>query len=231
MMDEPTLMRIDAADTVFWGDLDVPHGACGQVLFAHASGSSRHSLRNQQVVEVLQRSHLGTLLFDLLSAEEEEIDEETHCLRTDIPRLAQRLLATTDWVLRQPDLGALGLGYFGSGTGAAAALVAAAERRELVRAVVTRGGRTDLAGPALERVVAPTLLIVGERDPDVLAQNREAAARLGGPVELVVVPEATHRFEEPGALEEVARRAADWFARHLCLAPDVCGVHARATLR
>ncbi len=231
MMSEPTQVHIEAGDVILSGDLEAPHAACGQVLFAHGSGSSRHSPRNRRVAEALHASHLATLLFDLLTAEEEERDALTRSLGFDIGLLARRLEGATDWALRQPDCGALGLGYFGASTGAAAALVAAAARPSVVRAVVSRGGRPDLAGTLLSRVMAPTLLIVGERDAEVLAKNREAARRLGGPSELVVIAGATHLFEEPGALEEVARLAAGWFTRHLCIAPGAHPVSPGATLR
>jgi putative phosphoribosyl transferase len=191
------------------GDLTIPDAATGLVLFAHGSGSGRHSPRNRYVAGCLNQSGLGTLLFDLLTP-----DEELDRARVfDIPLLAERLGAATGWYLRQPD-GRLPVGYFGASTGAAAALWAAAESPE-VRAVVSRGGRPDLAGPRLGQVRAPTLLIVGGDDREVLALNREAQAQMRCPTELVVVPGATHLFEEPGALEQVAEQAARWFQRHL----------------
>jgi dienelactone hydrolase len=197
------------------GDLAHPPGARGLVLFAHGSGSSRRSPRNRYVAGVLQQAGLATLLFDLLTEEEERRDAATAELRFDIPLLGQRLGAATDWVLAQPETATLPLGYFGASTGAAAALIAAAERPALVRAVVSRGGRPDLAGGALGRVKAPTLLIVGGADTPVIELNRRAMAALRTEVRLEIVPGAGHLFEEPGALEQVARLARDWFERHL----------------
>jgi putative phosphoribosyl transferase len=197
------------------GDLRIPADARGVVLFAHGSGSGRHSPRNQLVAATLDQAGFATLLLDLLTAEEEAAEQAGGMLRFDVGLLADRLQAAMDWLRNEPRTRALPLGLFGASTGAAAALLAAAARPDQVGAVVSRGGRPDLAGPALERVRAPTLLIVGGRDPQVLALNRAAQARLGGPVELVVVPGATHLFEEPGALEQVARLARDWFARWL----------------
>lgn len=201
------------------GDLAVPASARGLVLFAHGSGSSRHSPRNQQVAQALQQRGLATLLFDLLSAEEDAIDRHTRTLRFDIPLLARRLAETVDWAQQDPASpvarAELPLGLFGASTGAGAALVAAAARPAQVAAVVSRGGRPDLAGDALPRVQAPTLLIVGERDTPVLAMNRDAQAQLRAATELVVVPGATHLFEEPGTLERVAELAGDWLVRHL----------------
>jgi pimeloyl-ACP methyl ester carboxylesterase len=185
------------------------------VLFAHGSGSSRHSRRNRYVADELRRAGLGTLLFDLLTAEEEAVDEYTRHLRFDIGLLADRLLAATEWLRSRDDTRDLHVGYFGASTGGGAALVAAARRPEAVSAVVSRGGRPDLAGDYLPKVKAPTLLIVGGLDYAVITMNQDAAARMTAPKELVIVPGATHLFEEPGTLEEVARLAADWFARHL----------------
>jgi len=185
------------------------------VLFAHGSGSSRHSPRNQYVARVLRQAGLGTLLIDLLTADEESVDQYTRHLRFDIELLALRLIGTTDWLRQHPLTDELPIGYFGASTGAGAALLAAADRPDVVRAVVSRGGRPDLAGPALLRVHAPTLLIVGGADAPVIDLNERALELLGGEKELRIVPGATHLFEEPGALEEVARLAADWFARHL----------------
>jgi pimeloyl-ACP methyl ester carboxylesterase len=196
------------------GDLVVPDGASGVVVFAHGSGSSRHSTRNKRVASVLQEAGLGTLLFDLLTASEEIVDERTRALRFDIGLLGERLVAVTDALAGEARARDLPVGYFGASTGAAAALVAAAER-PAVRVVVSRGGRPDLAAEDLRRVVAPVLLIVGSLDREVLALNREAQARLGGPSELVVVPGATHLFEEPGTLDEVARLAERHFTRYL----------------
>lgn len=207
-------MRLSVDSGPIDGDLIVPAGARGVVVFAHGSGSSRHSSRNTHVAEALRAADLGTLLFDLLTAAEERIDERTQQLRFDIGLLARRLVAVTDALDREPPAQGLPVGYFGASTGAAAALVAAADRPG-VRAIVSRGGRPDLAGDALRRVTAPTLLIVGELDRDVLALNREAQQLLAGPSELVIVPRATHLFEEPGALDEVAALAARHFTRSL----------------
>lgn len=193
------------------GQLTVPQAATGLVVFAHGSGSSRHSPRNRQVAAALQDRALATLLLDLLTAEEER-DRATVF---DIELLAKRLVAATGWAAGQPDLGRLPVGYFGASTGAAAALWAAAELGERVGAVVSRGGRPDLAGERLEAVSAQTLLIVGERDESVLELNRDALPQIAGPSELVVVPGATHLFEEPGALDKVSALAADWFSRYL----------------
>ncbi|GAA0644093.1 dienelactone hydrolase family protein [Streptomyces thermocarboxydovorans] len=197
------------------GDLVLPEEPRGVVLFAHGSGSSRFSPRNRAVAAELQQAGLGTLLLDLLTEDEERDDLLTARHRFDIDLLAGRLAATIDWLERRPDTADLPVGLFGASTGAAAALVAAAERPERVSAVVSRGGRPDLAGGALELVTAPVLLIVGGNDQTVLNLNREAAARLRATHEIHVVPGATHLFPEPGALEEVARAAAGWFGRWL----------------
>jgi dienelactone hydrolase len=203
------------ADTIeLAGDLAVPDAPTGVVAFAHGSGSSRHSPRNRYVAGVLNEAGLATLLIDLLTVEEEQLDLRTRDLRFDISLLADRLLAATDWLAADAATRGVPLGYFGASTGAAAALVAAAARPR-VRAVVSRGGRPDLAGAALRDVRAPTLLIVGGADRVVLDLNRDAMRTLQTLVELEVVPGATHLFEEPGALEQVARLARDWFARHL----------------
>jgi putative phosphoribosyl transferase len=199
------------------GDLAVPPGAQGLVVFAHGSGSSRHSPRNRLVARLLQTCGLGTLLFDLLTRDEERDDAATGRWRFDIERLAERLVGATRWVKAQPIVSDLGVGLFGASTGGAAALVAAAKLGGLVQAVVSRGGRPDLAGSALSRVKAPTLLIVGQRDRPVVELNRVAHEQLACPRHLAIVPGATHLFEESGALEEVARLAGDWFARHLHL--------------
>jgi dienelactone hydrolase len=197
------------------GDLALPEGARGLVLFAHGSGSSRHSPRNRLVAAELQRSGLGTLLFDLLTEEEGAVDSVTREMRFDIPLLAERVAKANEWLRSRPETRAFRLGYFGASTGAAAALVAAAERPADVGAVVSRGGRPDLAGDALEQVRAPTLLIVGSLDTPVIRMNEQAMARMRCETKLEIVKGATHLFEEPGTLEEVARLAADWFARHL----------------
>jgi putative phosphoribosyl transferase len=185
------------------------------VIFAHGSGSSRKSPRNREVAATLQDRGLATLLFDLLTLDEEAVDRHTAHLRFDIDFLAQRLVAATDWATGHAVLARLPLGYFGASTGAAAALVAAAERPADIAAVVSRGGRPDLAGPALGRVRAPTLLIVGGDDVVVIGMNERARALMRADVELRIVPGATHLFEEPGALEDVALLASDWFARYL----------------
>jgi putative phosphoribosyl transferase len=181
------------------------------VIFAHGSGSSRLSPRNQMVAEYLQRGGLGTLLFDLLT----EVETRSRANVFDIPLLAERLEAATDWVKTQPEISELPIGYFGASTGAGAALVAAAEGTQPIAAVVSRGGRPDLAGDALDKVTAPTLLIVGGNDEAVIGLNRMALERLTGHTKLVIVPGATHLFEEPGTLEEVARLAEEWFVKYL----------------
>jgi len=208
-------VRIAAGRASLDGDLTLPPGARGVVLFAHGSGSSRHSSRNRYVAQELRRSGLGTLLMDLLTSEEEAVDARTGHLRFDIDLLAERLGAATDFLRDDPRTSRLAVGYFGASTGGGAALLAAADRPAEVGAVVSRGGRPDLAGAALPRVQAPTLLIVGGRDEPVIEMNREALAGLRCEKRLEIVPGATHLFEERGALEEVARLAAGWFARHL----------------
>jgi putative phosphoribosyl transferase len=213
-------IRIEVADVVagrgyIEGDLRLPEVPRGLVVFAHGSGSSRRSPRNRMVAAELNVGGFATLLFDLLTATEEQVDVRTRELRFDIDLLAGRLLAAGDAVAGRDDVGALSVGTFGASTGAAAALVAAAARPGSVQAVVSRGGRPDLAADMLLQVQAPTLLIVGGRDPMVLQINREAAGRLTCEHELVLVPGATHLFEEPGTLEEVARLAGAWFGRHL----------------
>jgi putative phosphoribosyl transferase len=202
------------------GILGFPAAARGVVVFAHGSGSSRHSPRNRFVARVLQDARFATLLIDLLTSQEERVDAVTGHLRFDTGLLGERLLLITDWLRAYPDTRALPLGYFGASTGAAAALAAAAERPDAVGAIVSRGGRPDLAQPAIPRVRAPTLFIVGELDQVVLELNRQAMRGLPAEQELAVVPGATHLFEEPGALEEVARLATEWFVRHLAAMPD-----------
>jgi putative phosphoribosyl transferase len=197
------------------GDLVVPAGACGLILFAHGSGSSRHSPRNQFVARTLERRHLATLLIDLLTPREEVIDERTAEYRFDIPMLAARLVAIVDWLRRRSDTEPLGIGLFGASTGGGAALIAAATRPREISAVVSRGGRPDLAGTALPHVEAPTLLIVGGLDLPVIQMNRDAMKQMNGEVVLEIVPGATHLFEEPGTLDRVAALAGDWFVRHL----------------
>jgi dienelactone hydrolase len=197
------------------GDLVVPADARGIVLFAHGSGSSRHSPRNRLVADALNRAALATLLVDLLTPDEEAVDERTGELRFDIGLLAGRLVGIVDWLGSGAPVGPLPIGLFGASTGAAAALAAAASRPDQVYAVVSRGGRPDLAGPDLPRVRASTLLLVGGRDDEVLRLNNQALADLTSTAELRVVPGATHLFEEPGTLEQVAREAAEWFGAHL----------------
>jgi dienelactone hydrolase len=208
-------VTLPAAGVALPGNLDVPAGAGGVVVFAHGSGSSRFSPRNREVAAALRARGCGTLLIDLLTPEEDEVDRHTRHLRFDIPMLAERVAAIGDWVLDGGAGEGLSLGYFGASTGAGAALIAAAGQGERVAAVVSRGGRPDLAGEALGRVSAPTLLIVGGNDPEVLDLNRQALQRLNERSRLEVVPGATHLFEEPGKLEAVADLAADWFARAL----------------
>ncbi|WP_116042702.1 dienelactone hydrolase family protein [Amycolatopsis palatopharyngis] len=196
------------------GDLGVPERPQGVVVFAHGSGSSRHSRRNRGVAKALRRSGFATLLIDLLTADEEQVDIRTRQLRFDIELLAERVGQAVEGIRERADIGSLGMGLFGASTGAAAALVTAAQDRSL-RAVVSRGGRPDLAGQALVEVTAPTLLIVGGLDEEVLHLNRQAATRLSAPHHLEVVAGASHLFEESGALDEVARLAASWFQRYL----------------
>ena len=208
-------VRVGAGGVVLDGGFAVPDGARGVVLFAHGSGSSRHSPRNRFVAEALREGALATLLLDLLTPEEEAVDARTRQLRFDIALLADRLVGTIDWLAQQPAARGLPVGLFGASTGGGAALVAAAERPDAVGAVVSRGGRPDLAGDALPLVQAPSLLIVGGDDEAVIGLNRRAMARMSAPVTLEIVPGATHLFEEPGALEQVARLARDWFVRYL----------------
>jgi putative phosphoribosyl transferase len=212
-------VRLGAGQVELDGDLVVPAGASGVVLFAHGSGSSRHSPRNRRVAAALRGAGLATLLLDLLTAAEEERDRTTAELRFDVGMLAGRLVAAVDWLLGEAVTAGLPVGAFGASTGAGAALVAAVERPRAVAAVVSRGGRPDLAVAALARVRAPTLLIVGGRDPQVLDLNRAALAELPPSSRLEVVPDATHLFEEPGALDQVAGLAAAWFTRHLGTPP------------
>jgi dienelactone hydrolase len=209
------LVRISLPDGLVDGNLVIPAGATAIALFAHGSGSSRHSPRNRAVARELQRAGLATLLVDLLTAREDAADQGTGRFRFDIGLLASRLVSATKWLSDDEETAALRVGYFGASTGAAAALVAAVQLPAVVGAVVSRGGRPDLAAAALSSVKAPTLLIVGGADTAVIEVNRFAFERLAGRKELVVIPGATHLFEEPGALEEVARRAADWFREYL----------------
>jgi len=206
--------RIPAGRATLDGNLSIPENATALVLFVHGSGSSRHSPRNQFVARTLNNAGLGTLLFDLLTPEEEAIDARTAELRFNIGLLAERLVHATKWAKQQEQTRDLRIGYFGSSTGGAAALVAAAEVQQDVRAVVSRGGRPDLAGEALPKVRAPTLLIVGGNDDVVIELNEQARDRMRCEVKLEIVPGATHLFEEPGALETVAKLASDWFLLH-----------------
>ncbi|MBS0605485.1 MAG: dienelactone hydrolase family protein [Parachlamydiales bacterium] len=196
------------------GDLEVPQGAFGIVVFAHGSGSSRHSPRNKHVAKTLQKGGLATLLIDLLTMDEEEEDMATAHLRFDIGLLTKRLCAVTDWLMKDKKAAHLQIGYFGASTGAAAALSAAAEKKGAVKAVVSRGGRPDLA-THLPQVEAPTLLIVGGYDVPVIGMNEEALELLQCEKKLIIVPKATHLFEEPGALDQVAQLALSWFSQHL----------------
>ena len=208
-------VRVSADRVGLEGNLAVPGSARGVVLFAHGSGSGRHSPRNRYVARALREAGLATLLVDLLTEEEEEVDLRTRHFRFDIGLLAERLVGATKWLAQNSDTRNLRIGYFGASTGAAAALVAAAEHPKPVGAIVSRGGRPDLAGPALPRVAAPTLLIVGGNDFPVIDMNRDALEQMRTEKRLEIVPGATHLFEEPGALEQVARLAADWFVGHL----------------
>jgi putative phosphoribosyl transferase len=208
-------VRIAAGGVTLEADVAVPGSASGVVLFAHGSGSGRHSPRNRYVAGELQRAGLATVLADLLTPEEERVDAGTGALRFDIGLLAGRVAALTDWLVDREETADLGVGLFGASTGAAAALVAATARPASVEAVVSRGGRPDLAGGLLRLVRQPVLLIVGERDRTVLDLNRAAMQELDGETRLEIVPGATHLFEEPGALERVARLARDWFVGHL----------------
>ncbi len=213
----PTVVEVSIASDgrEVRGELRVPEHARGAVAFAHGSGSGRYSARNRFVAQELRRLSLATLLIDLLTAEEETIDLHTRHLRFDVGLLGRRLVAATDWLAGNPHTSGLAIGYFGASTGAGAALVAAAHKPDLVRAVVSRGGRPDLAGAALPYVKAPTLLIVGGNDEPVIGLNRRAMAQLRAPHELTIVPGATHLFEERGKLDEVARLSRDWFKRYL----------------
>lgn len=214
--DVPTVeARIEVAEGTVTGDLAVPDDPVGAVAFAHGSGSSRHSRRNREVAATLQRAGLATLLMDLLTPDEEAVDLRTRQHRFDIALLAGRVGASVRWLRHEPRTRGLGLGLFGASTGAAAALVAAADPRDEVAAVVSRGGRPDLAGDALPRVTAPTLLIVGGEDREVIGMNEQAAARMHTGVALEIVPGAGHLFEEPGALDRVAELARDHLLRQL----------------
>ena len=208
-------LRVPVAGATLSADLVAPVDARGIVLFAHGSGSSRHSHRNQFVARILQESQFATLLIDLLTADEERVDNQTRELRFDIALLADRLSAVVSWTSQQSTLKDLPIGLFGASTGAAAALVAAVRHPDLVRSVVSRGGRPDLAGESLPKVTSPTLLVVGGYDDAVLVLNEQAKAKMPGEVTLKIVPRATHLFEEPGALAQAADFAAAWFWRTL----------------
>ena len=209
-------MKIPVGEVVVEGTLTLPPGAKSVVLFAHGSGSGRFSPRNQYVAKEFNKAQIGTLLFDLLTQEEEEQDVVTAEYRFDIPLLAERLIGATEWLRNDPKTKKLAFGYFGASTGAAAALIAAAKLPTDVSAVVSRGGRPDLAGDFLLRLTVPTLLLVGGLDTEVIELNREAMAKLNNEKKLVIIPGATHLFEEPGTLEEAAKIATEWFLRHLC---------------
>jgi putative phosphoribosyl transferase len=212
---KPQPVRLEIAGITLNGDLGLTAGARGLVVFAHGSGSSRHSPRNRAVADVLQQARLATLLLDLLTDREDAADARTGEFRFDIPLLADRVAAALDWTAAHPPTSSLPVGLFGASTGAAAALIAAAKRPALVRAVVSRGGRPDLADAWLDAVTAPTLLVVGGLDETVITLNRQALERLKAVKELQIVPGATHLFEEAGALERVSQLARDWFLQHL----------------
>jgi len=216
-------VRVPAGWVELAGDLVIPAGAPALVIFAHGSGSSRFSPRNRFVAGVLNQAGFATLLFDLLTPAEEDLDRSSGQLRFDIPLLAARLEAATAWARQEPELAGLRVGYFGASTGAAAALIAGANRPEDVGAIVSRGGRPDLAADYLDRVRAPTLLIVGGNDPVVLDLNRQALQRLRCEARLEVIPGAGHLFEEPGAMERVAELARDWFRIHLVAGQEGTG--------
>ena len=214
-MVQPAAVQIKAERALIEGDLAIPIKSNGLVVFAHGSGSSRFSRRNQFVAHVLQDGGYATLLLDLLTSNEEAIDNETREYRFDVDRLGHRVISAIDWAASQQRVARLSVACFGASTGAAAALIAAAERPQLVRAVISRGGRPDLAGFALPKVQAPTLLIVGGDDEPVIALNRAAMRRMRAPVQLEIVPGATHLFQEPGALESVSRLALQWCTKYV----------------
>jgi pimeloyl-ACP methyl ester carboxylesterase len=216
-MASPAAVQIRVGRFLIEGDLVVPARAAGLVVFAHGSGSSRFSRRNRAVAETLERGGHGTLLLDLLTHEEDLVDRRTREYRFDVGRLGTRVVAAVDWADGHPALAALPVATFGASTGAAAALIAAAERPERVRAVISRGGRPDLAGYALAKVQAPTLLIVGGNDEPVIELNRAAMRYMRAPVQLEIVPGATHLFEEPGTLERVSQLALAWCTTHLAV--------------
>ena len=211
----PASITVPIGGELLTGDLGMPEAPRGIVLFAHGSGSGRHSPRNQYVARMLEQRNLATLLIDLLTPREEAIDERTAEYRFDIPMLGGRLVALVDWLRRRKDTASLPIGLFGASTGGGAALIAAADRPREIAAVVSRGGRPDLAGASLARVIAPTLLIIGGLDQPVIQMNRDAMKYMPGEVKLEIVPGATHLFEQPGALERVAETAGDWFVQYL----------------
>jgi putative phosphoribosyl transferase len=215
MIHQQTEMKIPVGNVVVEGTLTLPPGAKGVVLFAHGSGSSRFSPRNQYVAKEFNKAKIGTLLFDLLTPEEEEVDVVTAEYRFNITLLAKRLIGATEWLRNDPQTKKLAFGYFGASTGAAAALIAAAKLPNEIVAVVSRGGRPDLAGEYLPKVAAPTLLLVGGLDTEVIELNREAMDQMTAEKKLVIISGATHLFEEPGTLEEVAKFSIDWFLRYL----------------
>ena len=212
-------VQVRAGAALIEGDLTVPEPARGLVVFAHGSGSSRFSERNRFVANTLVDGGFATLLLDLLTRQEDVVDQRTREYRFDIERLGHRVVAAIDWVTSVPSLSPLPIACFGASTGAAAALIAAAERGEFVQAVISRGGRPDLAGEALARVLAPTLLIVGGNDPEVIRLNQAAIGHMHAATQLAIVPGATHLFEEPGALDHVCRLALDWCRRYLTSGP------------
>ena len=215
MIHQETVVRIPVGSVVVEGNLTVPSGAKGVVLFAHGSGSSRFSPRNQYVAKQFNKARIGTLLFDLLTNEEDQEDIETAEYRFNINLLAERLIGATEWLNKDLDTKNIVFGYFGASTGAAAALIAAAKLPNDVAAVVSRGGRPDLAANYLPRVVAPTLLLVGGLDTVVIELNRQAMEQMSAEKKLIIIPGATHLFEEPDKLEEVAKLSTDWFLRYL----------------
>lgn len=215
MLQGSDVVTVSLGKTLLRGNLNIPQGAAGIVVFAHGSGSGRKSPRNRFVAGVLQKANLATLLIDLLTMEEESVDLITRKLRFNIPFLAKRLEGITDWIKKKPATQSLNIGYFGASTGAAAALVAAAEKGKEICAIVSRGGRPDLAGESLAKVISPTLLIVGSRDTEVIALNEEASKQMTCEKKLAIIPNATHLFEERGALEEVANLARKWFVKYL----------------
>lgn len=212
---DPTFVEIQLGTTRLEGNLSVPENSIGIVLFVHGSGSGRTSPRNRLVARELNQKGIATLLFDLLTRKEESVDMQTGHLRFDISLLSQRLIDTTYWILQNPNMSELSVGYFGASTGAAAALVAAAELPQIVKAVVSRGGRPDLAGSSLGLVKCPTLLLVGGYDDEVIDLNKQALTQMKSEKKLIIIPEATHLFEEPGKLEQVAQHASNWFLRHM----------------